>query len=109
MKLARSTRANALTASGEPMNCPIVKNISPEKCRENKAKYNSCAICVIDVATPSIKPMPSINTDPRPVTVMLQADDYRMLRKLCKVDGYDISVAVSELVRQGIRSIERHI
>ena len=91
------------------MNCPIVKNISPEKCRENKVKYNSCAVCGIDVTTVTVKPLPPVSVEPRAVTVMLQADDYRMMRELCKVDGYDINVAVSELVRQGIRSIQRHI
>jgi hypothetical protein len=91
------------------MNCPIVKNISPEKCRENKQKYNSCAVCSIDVAAAPVKVAPVVNTDPRPVTVMIQADDYRMMRELCKVDGYDINVAVSELVRQGIESVRRHV
>ncbi len=77
----------------EHLNCKVVD----KKCAmRQQGSFGKCRTC-------------PFSTQTRPVEVHLTGRDYQFLMDQCEVDGMSISVAATELVTQGIKSLRRHV
>lgn len=73
--------------------CKVVDN----QCAElQQGSIGKCRLC-------------EFSTMGRTVEVTLLMRDYQFIMEQCEKDGMSISMAVTELVNQGIRSLRRHI
>jgi hypothetical protein len=74
------------------LNCKVENNV----CRERQqGSYGKCRLCEFSTMT-------------RIVEINMTMRDYQFISDLCKSDGTDITISVSELVNQGIKSLRRH-
>jgi hypothetical protein len=75
------------------LNCKTSDGVCAER---QQGSYGACRLC-------------EFSTMKRTVEVAVSMRDYQFVKELCEKDGTPIDQAVTQLVYQGIRSLQRHV